>query len=488
MVTFFVALGLLILGYFTYSKVVDKVFQPRQSPTPCVAHPDGVDFVPMSTPRAFLVELLNIAGLGPIFGALAGALWGPVVYLWIVFGTIFAGGVHDYISGTLSMRQDGASISEVVGKNLGNVMLQIMRVFSVVLLVLIGATFTTGPAGLFAELTPKALDKNFWLVILIIYYFLATLFPIDKIIGKLYPIFGVLLIIMCLGVAGGVIFNGSYHMPEMVLANEHPAHTPIWSMMFITVACGACSGFHSTQAPLIARCVDDERKNRKIFYGAMVAEGVIALIWAAVGMTFYGGTQGLYNAGNAIHNNQSAMVYNIGKGLLGPIGAVLTVIGVGVCPVTSADTAFRSARLTISDWFHIDQKKVGTRLAISIPLFAVGATLTQLDFSTIWRYFSYSNQALAMIVLWAGAAYLCKWKKHSLVSLMAALPATFMSAVTCTYFFMAKECLHLSTSIAYPVGIAFALVCLLLYIVKGVLPNWNSNAKAKMTPSVDKAV
>lgn len=483
MFTFFVALGLLILGYFTYSKVVDKVFQPYHSPTPCVAHPDGVDYVPISTPKAFLIELLNIAGLGPIFGALAGALWGPVVYLWIVFGTIFAGGVHDFISGTLSMRQDGASISEVVGQNLGSGMRQVMRVFSVVLLVLIGATFTTGPAGLFAELTPQSLTKNFWLVILLIYYFIATIFPIDKIIGKLYPIFGVLLIIMCVGMVGG-LFAGHYTLPEMTLANEHPANTPIWSIMFITVACGACSGFHSTQAPLIARCVDDERKNRKIFYGAMVAEGVIALIWAAVGMTYYGGTQGLFDAGNAIHNNQSTMVYNIGKGLLGPVGAVLTVLGVGVCPVTSADTAFRSARLTISDWFHIDQKNIPKRLAIAIPLFAVGATLTQLDFSIIWRYFAFSNQVLAMIVLWAGAAYLCKWKKHSLVSLMAALPATFMTAVTCTYFFMAKECLNLSTSIAYPVGIIFAVFCLALYIIKGVVPNWKqSGAAGKATPA-----
>lgn len=476
MITFFVALALLIAGYFTYSKVVDRVFQPYQSPTPCAAHPDGVDYVPISTPKAFLIELLNIAGLGPIFGALLGALWGPVVYLWIVFGTIFAGGVHDFASGTLSMRQDGASISEVTGRQLGKTMLQIMRVFSVILLVLIGATFTTGPAGLFAQLTPAAFTKNLWVVVLLVYYFLATLFPIDKIIGKLYPVFGVLLIVMCVGVMGGVLF-GHYNLPELSLANQHPAKTPIWSMMFITVACGACSGFHSTQAPLIARCVDDERKNRRIFYGAMVAEGVIALIWATVGIAYYNGTQGLYAAGNAINNNQSAMVFNIGKGLLGPVGAVLTVLGVGVCPITSADTAFRSARLTIADWFHIDQKKVGRRLAISIPLFAVGAVLTQLNFSIIWRYFSYSNQTLAMIVLWTAAAYLCKWKKGSMASLIAAVPAAFMSAVTCTYFFMAPECLHLSTAIAYPAGIIFAAACVAVYIGKGVIPNRRKEAR-----------
>ena len=472
MLTFFIALALLIVGYLFYGKVVDKVYQPYQAPTPCVKHPDGVDYIPLSTPRAFLIQLLNIAGLGPIFGALSGALWGPVVYFWIVLGSIFAGGVHDYTSGMLSIRNDGASISEIVGIYLGKVMLQVMRVFSVILLVLIGATFTSGPAGLLAMLTPDALSKNFWLVVLVIYYFTATLFPIDKIIGKLYPVFGVLLIVMCLGVGGGTLIERAGSMPEMQLANLHPAGTPIWSMMFITVACGACSGFHSTQSPLMARCVSDEKEARKIFYGAMIAEGVIALIWAAAGMSFFaGGTQGLFDANNAIAGNQSQMVYNIGKGLLGPVGVVLTVLGVGICPITSADTAFRSARLTIADWFHIDQSKVPKRLAITIPLLAVGTILTQMNFSMIWRYFSFSNQTLAMIVLWAGAAYLCKWKKASMVSLMAAVPATFMSAVTSTYFVMAPECLNLSTSVAYPVGIIFAAACAVVYVVKGVIPN-----------------
>lgn len=472
MITFFVALVLLIIGYLTYGKVVDKVYQPYQAPTPCVKHPDGVDYIPLSTPRAFLIQLLNIAGLGPIFGALAGALWGPVVYFWIVLGSIFAGGVHDYTSGILSIRNDGASISEIVGMYLGKIMLQVMRVFSVILLVLIGATFTSGPAALIAMLTPGALTKNFWLVILIVYYFLATLFPIDKIIGKFYPVFGILLIIMCLGVAGGTLIERAGSIPEMTFANLHPGGKPIWSLMFVTVACGACSGFHSTQSPLIARCVSDEKDARKIFYGAMISEGIIALIWAAAGMSFFnGGIQGLFEANASVTNNQSQIVYMIGRGLLGPVGVVLTVLGVGICPITSADTAFRSARLTIADWFHIDQTKTVKRLSITAPLLIVGAALTQMDFSIIWRYFSFSNQTLAMIVLWAGSAYLCKWKKASMVSLMAAVPATFMSAVTCTYFFMAEECLNLPTSIAYPIGIIFAVICLLIYVVRGVLPN-----------------
>jgi carbon starvation protein CstA len=472
MITFFVALILLIVGYLTYGKVVDKVYQPYQAPTPCVKHPDGVDYIPLSTPRAYLIQLLNIAGLGPIFGALAGALWGPVVYFWIVLGSIFAGGVHDYTSGMLSIRNDGASISEIVGTYLGKFMLQVMRVFTVILLVLIGATFTSGPAGLLAMLTPDAMNKNVWLVILLVYYFLATLFPIDKIIGKAYPVFGILLIIMCIGVGGGTLIERTASIPEMQLANLHPAGKPIWSLMFVTVACGACSGFHSTQSPLIARCVSDEKDARKIFYGAMISEGIIALIWAAAGMSFYdGGIQGLFEANAAVQNNQSQIVYQIGKGLLGPVGVVLTVLGVGICPITSADTAFRSARLTIADWFHVDQTQVPKRLAVTIPLLAVGGILTQMDFSIVWRYFSWSNQTLAMIVLWSGAAYLCKWKKASMVSLIAAIPATFMSAVTCTYFFMAPECLNLSTSIAYPAGIIFAVICAVIYFVKGVLPN-----------------
>lgn len=475
MITFFAALGLLIIGYFVYGKIVDKVFQPYQSPTPCVKHPDGVDYTPLSTARAFLIQLLNIAGLGPIFGALAGALWGPVVYFWIVLGSIFAGGVHDYSSGILSLRNDGSSISEVTGTYLGKTVLQIMRVFSVILLVLIGATFTTGPAGLLAMLTPGFLTQNFWLVILLIYYFLSTLFPIDKIIGKLYPIFGILLIAMCIGVGGGTLIERGFNMPEMQFANLHPAGKPIWSMMFVTVACGACSGFHSTQSPLIARCVTDERDARKIFYGSMIAEGVIALIWAAAGVSFYNnGTTGLYQGLSSMGNNYSQMVYTIGKGLLGQAGVVLAVLGVGICPITSADTAFRSARLTIADWFHIDQSNTKKRLAVTIPLLAVGALLTQMDFSIIWRYFSFSNQTLAMIVLWTSAAYLCKWKKGTMISLMAAIPAAFMSAVTCTYFFMAPECLHLSTSIAYPIGIVFALVCAIIYVVRGVLPNYKN--------------
>ncbi len=470
MISFFVSLAVLIVGYFVYGTVVEKVFGPEaDSVTPAVAHPDGVDYMPMPLWKAFLVQLLNIAGLGPIFGALSGAIWGPSVYLWIVFGTIFAGGVHDFLSGMLSLRNDGASISEVVGIYLGPIMKNVMRVFSVILLVMVGVVFMVGPAGLLAKLTPSWMNITFWTIVVLLYYFLATLLPIDKIIGKLYPIFGICLIIMALGIGGATILNnGTRPMMEMTLKNLHPNGKPIWPLMFVTVACGAISGFHATQSPMIARCLDNETKGRKVFYGAMVSEGIIALIWAAAGVAFYEGTGGLLAAGGGT----SSTVYDMSMALLGPVGGVLAMVGVIACPITSGDTAFRSARLTISDWFGIDQKIIKNRLILSIPLLGIGYLISLIDYQVVWRYFSWSNQTLAMFVLWAGAVYLAKYAKVAkpISSLMAALPATFMSAVSCTYILYADEGFRLSTKIAYPIGIIFALVCFCVFLVKTLIP------------------
>lgn len=381
MISFFVCLAILIIGYFLYSKFVEKVFGPEfDRKTPAMLHPDGVDYMPMKTWKSFLVQLLNIAGLGPIFGALSGAIWGPSVYLWIVFGTLLAGGVHDFLSGMLSVRNDGASISEIVGIYLGNVMKTVMRIFSVILLVMVGVVFMVGPAGLLAKLTPSFANVTFWTIVILIYYFLATLLPIDKIIGKLYPIFGVCLIIMAVGIAGATIFNsGTRPMMEITLQNLHPDGAPIWPLMFITVACGAISGFHATQSPIISRCIDNEKNGRKIFYGAMVAEGIIALIWASAGIAFYEGTGGLL----AVGGGNSSTVYEMSIGLLGKVGGVLAMIGVIACPITSGDTAFRSARLTISDWFKIDQSKVPKRLMLSIPLLGIGYLISLIDYSII---------------------------------------------------------------------------------------------------------
>lgn len=475
MVTFFVCLVLLIVGFFTYSKLVEKIFRIDDRPTPAVAHPDGVDYVPMKTWRIFLVQLLNIAGLGPIYGALSGACWGPVVYLWIVFGTILGGGVHDFLSGMMSERNDGKSISEIVGLYMGKVITFIMRVFSVVLLVMVGVNFAKGPADLLARLTPDALNGTFWLAVVLLYYLAATFLPIDKIVGKLYPIFGICLIIMAIGVGGATLITSGADMPELGAASlsaVHPAGTPKWAMMFVTVACGAVSGFHATQSPMMARCITSEKEGRTVFYGAMVAEGIIALIWAAAGVTFYthGGSllDGMAGLSGAISaQGQGGVVYDICTTLLGPVGGVLAMIGVIACPITSGDTAFRSARLTIADWFHIDQSDTKKRAMLAVPLLAVGAIIVvALPWEVLWRYFSWSNQTLAMIVLWTGGVFLYRFGFPPIACLMAALPATFMTAVSVTYFFQAPECLNLSTSIAYPVGIVVAVALLILFCVK----------------------
>lgn len=426
-------------------------------------HPDGVDYVPMKTWRVFLIQLLNIAGTGPIFGPLMGAVFGPVVFLWIVFGSILGGAVHDYMSGMISVRMNGASVSEIVGKYLGGAAKQIMRVFSVILLVLVGAVFTTSPAALIARLTPEWMDTQFWVVVILIYYLLATLLPIDKLIGKLYPIFGCVLLLMVVGIIGGLVASG-YTLPELVVADLHPDGLPVWPFMFVTVACGAVSGFHATQSPMMARCLKTEKDGRKVFYGAMIAESVIALVWAAAGVAFYGTTGGLQQALTEL--GQSGVVYDISTSLLGIAGGALAIIGVVVCPISSGDTAFRSARLTIADWFRIDQSNLAKRLAVTLPLLLAGALLTQLNFDVIWRYFSWSNQTLAMITLWAAAMYLARHGEKWWHSLMCALPATFMSAVSCTYILMAEEGLRLSQGISCPVGAVFAAACMTLYLFK----------------------
>ncbi len=459
MLLFFISAAILIVGYFTYGLLMEKLFKPDQTrTTPANALTDGVDYVPMDWKNIFLIQLLNIAGLGPIFGAIAGALWGPVAFLWIVFGCIFAGGVHDYLTGMLSVRNNGASISEIAGIYLGPVMKNVMRVFSVILLILVGTVFMTGPAKLLASLTPKALDFNFWLIVVLVYYFLATMLPIDKLIGRIYPVFGLILIVMGVGIIGGLLFKG-YQLPPFTLANLHPQGLPIWSMLFVSIACGAISGFHATQSPLMARCIQNEKYGRRVFYGAMVAEGIIALIWAAAGIAFFHGTPGL--AAAMKEGGPGGVVHTVSVSLLGGVGGVLAILGVIVCPITSGDTAFRSARLTIADWLNTNQKPVLKRLYIAVPLFIVGGTLSQLNFDIIWRYFAWSNQTLAMIALWAGAVYLVR---SNISHWIATIPATFMTAVSVTYIFQAPEGFHLPLAVAYSAGIVGAVVLLILFV------------------------
>ncbi len=462
MISLILALAVLLAGFAVYGKVVERIFGPDDRQTPAIAINDGVDCVPMKPWKAFLVQLLNIAGTGPIFGALMGACFGPVVFLWIVFGAILGGAVHDYMCGMISSRHRGDSIAELSGIYLGNAAKWIMRVFSIVLLTLTGTVFVTSPAALIARLTPAFMNEKFWIVVILAYYVLATLLPIDKLIGKLYPVFGVILIVMAVSVLGGIAFGG-YTIPEVTLQDLHPKGLPVWPFMFVTVACGAISGFHATQSPMIAKCITSEKQGRRVFYGAMIAESVIALIWAAAGVAFYGGTEMLNDAISRL--GQSGTVYEISNSMLGTVGGLLAVVGVVVCPITSGDTAFRSARLILAEITRLDQQKIKNRLIITLPLLAVGAALTQLNFDVLWRYFSWSNQTLAMIALWVATAYLIKEGKYRYGSLITALPAAFMSAVSLTYILMAQEGFRLSASIAYPAGLCFAVALFALYIV-----------------------
>ena len=464
MISLLLSLVVLLIGFAVYGRLTERVFAPDDRQTPAIEINDGVDCVPMKPWKAFLVQLLNIAGTGPIFGALMGACFGPVVFLWIVLGSILGGAVHDYMSGMISSRHGGASIAELSGVYLGKTARWIMRVFSVVLLVLCGTVFVNSPAALIARLTPGFLNENLWIVVILLYYVLATLLPIDKLIGKLYPAFGVILIIMAVSVLGGIIFGG-YTIPEITLRDLHPEGLPVWPYMFVTVACGAISGFHATQSPMIAKCITSEKQGCGIFYGAMISESVIALIWAAAGVAFYGATEILNNAISTL--GQSGTVYDISKSILGSAGGVLAVIGVVVCPITSGDTAFRSARLILAEVTHLDQKKIRNRLIITLPLLGIGAVLTRLDFDVLWRYFSWSNQTLAMIALWVATAYLMREGKSRTATLLTALPATFMSAVSMTYILTAKVGFSLSTGIAYPAGAAFAAILFIVYIIIG---------------------
>ena len=479
MISFLLCLAILIAGYFFYGKVVENTFGPDDRETPAVRINDGVDYVVLPQWKLFMIQLLNIAGLGPIFGALSGALWGPIVFLWITFGTIFAGGVHDYFSGMLSERNDGVSISEISGIYLGKTMKNVMRVFSVVLLVMVGTVFAVGPAGLLQLLCSNApgilSSKMFWLILILVYYFIATFLSIDKLIGKIYPVFGICLIVMAVGVGLG-IFTKGYEIPEIWnnFTNMHPQGTPIWSFMFITVACGAISGFHATQSPLMARCLKSEKQGHFVFYGAMVSEGIIALIWAAAGCALYTGEELL-----ALGGGGSTAVYDVCKKTMGGVGIALAMLGVIACPITSGDTAFRSARLVLADWFHLDQKVWKNRLLLCIPVLGIGAflgignALGKIDYTIIWRYFSWTNQTLAMIVLWCASMFLFYEKKNYWIT---AVPATFMTAVSITYFMLGNECLgqflnkggNFNTPLAYPVGIVFAALFLgiFLYSIK----------------------
>lgn len=483
MITFFVSLVALVVGFIVYGTVVEKVFgiEPDRQ-TPAITKSDGVDYVPMKPWRIFLVQFLNIAGLGPIFGAIMGIFFGPAAFLWIVLGTIFGGGVHDYLSGMMSVRSGGVSLPDIIGNQLGKTMKLFMRILSLLLLILLTTTFLSGPASLLQGLAPLPASGTMpmvWVLIIFGYYVLATILPVDKLIGRFYPIFGALLLFMGFGIMVIMIGWHSTEMPELTdgLYNRATDGMPLFPMMFVSIACGAISGFHGTQSPLMARCITNERQGRWIFYGAMVAEGILALIWAAAAGTFFAnpeegvyGIDGLqqFAAEHQGANIAALVVDRVSRSWLGIIGGILAIVGVIAAPITSGDTALRSARLIVADFLNLDQRPVVKRLMIAFPLFAMVFGMVFVDFGIVWRYFSWTNQTLAVFTLWAGTLFLYKHSRYRYGYLMALIPALFMTMVCTSYIFIAKEGLHLPAElrwIGYVVAACVTVLLLTLFVL-----------------------
>lgn len=492
MLWFFICVAILLLGYWLYSKVVEKIFviNPERK-TPAYSMGDGVDYVPMSKNKIWLIQLLNIAGTGPIFGPILGALYGPVAMLWIVFGCVFAGAVHDYFSGMLSIRNGGANIPFLAGKYLGRPAKHFMNFIAILLLLLVGVVFVASPASLLTNITNDLMTSGgvgaaavndeagasngnilvIWTAIIFIYYILATLVPIDKIIGRIYPVFGALLMFMTLGMLFGLFFEGIPLFRTITaelghdvtladfFANLHPKEgTPLWPLLFVTIACGAVSGFHATQSPLMARCTQNEKEGRFIFYGAMIGEGVIALIWCMVGLSFYDDQASLLEA---LKGTPSKVVYDSAIGMLGLFGGILAVLGVVVLPITSGDTAFRAARLLIADFFKFEQRSLTKRLVIAVPLFAIGFWVSTVDFQVLWRYFGWANQTTAMVMLWTASAYLFRHQKFHWIT---TIPAIFMTLVCSTYIANAPIGFGLSYDVSVWVGVATTAVALISFL------------------------
>lgn len=438
MITFIVCLALLLTAYFTYGRYLEKQSgADNANITPAIRLEDGVDYMKLPRWRVFLIQLLNIAGTGPIFGAILGACFGPVAFLWITLGGIFFGAMHDFLSGMMILRHDGKSLPEIVGIYLGVHTRSVVRVFSIILLVLVGAVFILSPAQLLDSLVPSV-SKDVWVYIILAYYIIATILPVDKVIGKIYPIFGVALIAMATGLLF-VILTGSYTIPELTSLHNYqlePESLPIIPTLFITIACGAISGFHATQSPLMARCVSSEKECRSIFYGSMIAESVIALIWAAIAMAFFHGATGL-NEQLAEHGNNAAWVVDeISRNTLGKVGAVLALLGVVAAPITSGDTAFRSSRLIVADMFEYDQRPIINRFVICIPLFIIGFGITLVEFGIVWRYFAWANQTLAAVVLWSIYVWLARRDKNYWIAL---IPALFMTFIVTLFVFFSPQ-------------------------------------------------
>ena len=481
MITFLLSILLLVAGYFVYGKIVEKYLDVDPSrQTPAYAKADGVDFQPMSTWKVFVIQFLNIAGLGPIFGAVTGAAFGPAAYIWIVVGCIFMGAVHDFFAGMMSIHTGGMNMPEVTAKYLGKRMKGFMNFVVAFLLMAVGVSFVIGPAGLMQNLT--SIDKEIWLYIIFGYYILATLLPVDKIIGSIYPFMGAILLFMAFGVGVMLIvgdINGTHEIMELtpaVLKNWHsnPEQNMIFPMMFIVISCGAISGFHATQSPMMARCLKNEKHARPVFYGAMIAEGIVAMIWATAAISYFGGPDGLNAAmsdtgtmvnGVLVKNAQAADIVDmICKSWLGKVGAVIAILGVVICPITSGDTAFRSLRLSVADFLKYDQKPIVKRLVVCLPIFVAAFFFCKVDFSTAWSYLGIANQILASLVLWTGAAYLInKGRAHW----MCSIPATFLTFICVCFLMVAPLGFGLAPLVGYIAGAAVAIPAFIFCVVKG---------------------
>ncbi|WP_354623657.1 carbon starvation protein A [Psychromonas sp. MME2] len=471
MLWFLSCVAMLLAGYFIYGTIVEKIFGIKHKrTTPAYSKHDGVDYVPMNKGRVWLVQLLNIAGIGPIFGPIMGALYGPAAMLWIVFGCIFAGAVHDYFSGMLSIRNGGASVPTITGKYLGQGAKHFMNIFALVLLLLVGVVFVSAPANMITNLVNQQTDLAMPLITMVIviftYYVIATIVPIDKIIGRFYPFFGALLVFMSVGLVVALAFSSEHSMLANyaisdMFSNMNPNNLPLWPALFITIACGAISGFHATQSPLMARCIENEGNGRFVFFGAMIGEGIIALIWCALALSFFGSVDSLAEAVKA--GGPGSVVYGTSIGLLGTFGGIIAFLGVVILPITSGDTAFRSSRLILAEYFNMEQKTIRNRLLMALPLFTIGAILTQVDFGIIWRYFGFANQTTAVMMLWTASAYLLRHNKFHWIT---TVPAMFMTTV-CITFILSNTTLGfgLGINIATVMGIV-AMLMITTYVIK----------------------
>ncbi|WP_288772731.1 carbon starvation protein A [uncultured Prevotella sp.] len=475
MITFFISFVALVLGYLLYGKFVSKVFAPDDRKTPAVVINDGIDYVPMPNWKIFMIQFLNIAGTGPIFGAIMGAKFGPAAYLWIILGCIFAGATHDFFSGMLSMRNGGADLPALIGKYLGKTPRNVMLVFCVVLLIMVGTVFVYSPAEILGHISGGSL---LWIIVIFAYYVVATMLPIDKIIGKIYPIFSFSLLFMAVALIVILLIKMPV-LPELwdglgnMAKEQDPSFTDnIFPCLFITIACGAISGFHATQSPLMARCLKSEKMGRPIFYGSMITEGLVALVWATVAMWFFydSPTPGYEQlaAAKGFHTSAPMVVTTVCQDWLGMLGGVLAILGVVAAPITSGDTAFRSARLIVASALKLNQKPKMNRLYVCLPIFVVSIALLSWQssnpdgFNVIWQYFGWSNQTLSVFTLWAITVYLVRKNKPYVITL---LPALFMTGVCSTYLFISKQAFGLQEDLAYYLGILTVIIAMVWFVV-----------------------